>query len=135
MDILMKPIGYIQSPFKEKKHIPKQATISEGISASIQLLNEYEVGIEDIHEGSYGIILFYFHESEGYSLKTISHKTGKMRGIFSTRSPNRPNGIGFSIVKFTKIHGTTIEFQGVDMIDGTPVLDIKPYDEELNPKI
>lgn len=135
MAITMHPIGYIQSPFKDKKDIPKQSVLAQDINASIQLLEEYEEGIDGIKEGSYGIILFYFHKSEGYELKTLSHKTQRVTGLFSTRSPNRPNGIGLSIVKFTKIEGAKIEFLGVDMLDGTPVLDIKPYNKMLNPEI
>lgn len=135
MEILMNPIGYIKSTFKEKKDAPRQSILSENKIATIEVLEEYKEGIEDIKENSYGIIFFYFHKSEGYTLKTISRKTKERLGVFSTRSPNRPNGIGISIVKFTKIADNTIEFQGVDMLDGTPVLDIKPYDKELNPKI
>jgi len=135
MEIKMSPIGYIKSPYKDKKEIPKQSILAEDRKAAIELLEEYKEGIQDIKEGYYGVILFYFHKSEGYTLRTVSHKTGEWTGLFSTRSPNRPNGIGMSIVKFTKIMGNKIEFKGVDMLDGTPVLDIKPYSEELNPKL
>ena len=135
MEIRMRPIGYVHSPFKEKKDIPRQNTLAEDQKATIEMLADYREGIEDIQAGSYGIILFYFHQSEGYALKTVSRKTQEYVGVFSTRSPNRPNGIGLSIVKFTKIEGNSIEFQGVDMLDNTPVLDIKPYDPALNPKL
>lgn len=135
LDINMKPIGYIQSPYKNKKDIPRQGIYSQEVKASIQLLDEYKEGIEGIVEGKYYIVLFYFHKSEKYTMKLISHITQKMTGLFSTRSPNRPNGIGLSIVRFDRIEGTTIEFHGVDMLDGTPVLDIKPYDEKLNPSV
>lgn len=133
MEIIMRPIGYIQSPFKEKKEIPRQNTLAQDQKARIEILEEYREGIEDIQAGSYGVILFYFHQSESYTLKTVSRKTQEYLGVFSTRSPNRPNGIGMSIVKFTKIEGNCIEFQGVDMLDKTPVLDIKPYEQALNP--
>ncbi|GBF34350.1 hypothetical protein DCCM_3462 [Desulfocucumis palustris] len=133
MEIIMRPIGYIRSPFKEKKEIPRQSTLAENQRAKIEILEEYQEGIEDIKAGSHGIVLFYFHQSEGYALKTVSRKTQERLGVFSTRSPNRPNGIGMSIVKFTRIEGNCIEFQGVDMLDNTPVLDIKPYDQTLNP--
>lgn len=134
MEIIMRPIGYIRSPFKEKREIPRQNILAAGQKARIELLDEYQEGIEDIQAGSYGIILFYFHQSDGYSLKTVSRKTQEYLGVFSTRSPNRPNGIGMSIVKFSKIEGNCLEFEGVDMLDDTPVLDIKPYDQALNPK-
>ncbi|MTI47251.1 MAG: tRNA (N6-threonylcarbamoyladenosine(37)-N6)-methyltransferase TrmO [Firmicutes bacterium] len=135
MEIKMSPIGYIKSNYKEKKEIPRQSIFAKDEKATIEILEEYKEGIQDIKEGSYGVVLFHFHKSEEYTLKTVSHKTGEWMGVFSTRSPNRPNGIGMSIVKITKIDGSIIEFQGVDMVDGTPVLDIKPYSEELNPKL
>jgi tRNA (Thr-GGU) A37 N-methylase len=78
--------------------------------------------------------LFYLHKIEEYIL-TVQRKPDESVGIFSTRSPRRPNKIGMSIVKFTKINGNIIEFTGVDMLDGTPVLDIKPYNEALNPQL
>lgn len=134
MKIIMEPIGYIKSPFKEKKEIPKQSTLAEDKKGIIEILPKYIEGIEDIKVNSHGIILFYFHESRKKPLKVVSHKTNKVTGIFSTRSPNRPNGIGVSIVKFTKVEKDKLEFQGVDMLDGTPVLDIKPYSSDLNPK-
>ncbi|HLR36161.1 MAG TPA: tRNA (N6-threonylcarbamoyladenosine(37)-N6)-methyltransferase TrmO [Tissierellales bacterium] len=134
MNIIMEPIGYIRSPFKEKKEIPKQSILAEDKKGIIEILPEYEEGIEDIMVGSYGIILFYFHESKKTPLKVVSHKTNKMTGVFSTRSPNRPNGIGMSIVKFTRVEKNKLGFQGVDMLDNTPILDIKPYSSKLNPE-
>jgi len=131
----MKPIGYVKSPFKEKKEIPRQSIYAEDKRAVIEIEPELVAGIEDIEVGTYGVLLFYFHKSEGYELRTRSRNTGEVKGVFSLRSPNRPNGIGMSIVKFTSIKGNELEFEGVDMIDGTPVLDIKPYVEELNPKL
>lgn len=78
-------------------------------------------------------MLFYFHQSKGYKLTQKAKDTNEFRGVFSTRSPNRPNGVGMSIVKVINIYDNTIEIQGVDMIDGTPIIDIKPYVSELNP--
>ncbi len=133
MEILMKPIGYIRSPYQEKAAAPKQSTLSSGATAVIEMLEEYIEGIADIKEGEYGVILFYFHRSEGYELTTLSRKNNQITGVFSTRSPNRPNGIGMSIVRFIKKEGSYLTFEGVDMLDGTPVLDIKPYNKELCP--
>lgn len=132
MEITMHPIGYIRTSYKDDAEIPRQYIYGYDQKGTIELLEEYREGIKDIEEGSYGVILFYFHQSEGYSLVS---KRRNNKGIYSTRSPHRPNGIGMSIVKFTKIEGTKMEFLGVDMLDGTPVLDIKPYAEDLNPKL
>lgn len=135
MKIEMQPIGYIKSPYKTLDNIPKQSVLSQDKSAIIEILPEYKEGIEGIKENTYGVILFYFHKSTGkVPLKQISHKTNKVRGVFSTRSPRRPNGIGMSIVQFTNVKENKLEFRGVDMINGTPVLDIKPYNAKLNPE-
>lgn len=133
MEITMKPIGFIRSSFKTKDGIARQSKYAEDETGVIEMLEEYKEGIMDIRPNTYGIVLFYFHKSEGFDLRPISHKSGLPTGVFSTRSPNRPNGIGMSIVKFTKNDGKNLTFRGVDMLDGTPVLDIKPYDADLDP--
>ncbi len=127
MEIKMQPIGYIKSPFKTKEEIPRQSIYAKDTKAVIEILEQYREGISDIHAGTYGVILFYFHKSEGYRLRLIPRSREIEVGVFSSRSPNRPNGIGMSVVKFTKNDGRQLEFEGVDMLDGTPVLDIKPY--------
>lgn len=134
MNINMEAIGYIKSEFKEKKELPSQSILNADKKAIIEILPKYLEGIEGIKEDSYGIILFNFHKSDKSPLRVIPHGKDEITGVFSTRSPNRPNGIGLSIVKFTRISGNELEFEGVDMLDGTPVLDIKPYSSELNPK-
>ncbi|NLY35854.1 MAG: tRNA (N6-threonylcarbamoyladenosine(37)-N6)-methyltransferase TrmO [Tissierellia bacterium] len=134
MKIIMEPIGYIKSEFKQKQELPRQSVLNTDKRAILEILPKYKEGIEGIKENTYGIILFHFHQSTSSPLKLIPHGKEEMSGVFSSRSPNRPNGIGMSIVKFTKIEGSTLEFEGVDMLDGTPVLDIKPYNPELNPK-
>lgn len=134
MKIKMEPIGYIKSEYKERSGLPKQSVLNADKKATIEMLPKFVEGIEGIEEDSYGVILFYFHKSTKAPLRTVPHGKEEITGIFSTRSPNRPNGIGQSIVKFTKIEGNKLEFEGVDMLDGTPVLDIKPYSSKLNPK-
>ncbi len=138
MKISMEAIGYIRSDFKKKKDLPTQSTLNPNKKARIEILPEFIEGIEGIKENSHSVVLFYFHESTKAPLRLIPHpdsnRERKETGVFSTRSPNRPNGIGMSIVKFTRIEGNVLEFEGVDMLDGTPVLDIKPYSPKLNPK-
>lgn len=134
MNIAMEPIGYIKSPFKETKEIPRQSILAKNKKATIEILPKFRRGLKGIEENSYGVIIFYFHKSTETPLQLVSHKTNEMTGVFSTRSPKRPNGIGLSIVKFTKVELSKLEFQGVDMVDGTPILDIKPYSSELNPE-
>ncbi|MEW8973172.1 MAG: tRNA (N6-threonylcarbamoyladenosine(37)-N6)-methyltransferase TrmO [Tissierellaceae bacterium] len=134
MDIVMEPIGFIKSPYKDTREIPRQSIYSEDKRAVIEVLPKFSEGLEGIQENAYGVILFYFHQSKEAPLRLLSRKTNEMTGVFATRSPNRPNGIGISIVKFIKIEENRLEFQGVDMVDGTPVLDIKPYSPDLNPR-
>ena len=134
MKITMEPIGYIKSGIDDKKDLPKQSVLNQDKRAVIEISPDYLEGIEGIEENNYGVILFYFHKSTKSPLRVVPHGKDEMTGVFSTRSPNRPNGIGQSIVKFTKIDGNKLEFEGVDMLDGTPVLDIKPYSSKLNPK-
>lgn len=134
MIIKMKPIGYIKSPFKDTSEIPRQSILAEDKKAVIEMLPEFQAGIEDIKENTYSVILFNFHQSKKAPIKVIPHGRDVPTGVFSTRSPRRPNGIGMSIVKITKVEPGKLEFQGVDMLDGTPVLDIKPYSADLNPK-
>lgn len=134
MKISMEAIGYIRSEYKERSELPTQSVLNADKKAIIEISPKYVEGIEGIEAGSYGVVLFHFHKSTKAPLRIIPHGKDEITGIFSTRSPNRPNGIGMSIVKFTKVEGNELEFEGVDMLDGTPVLDIKPYSSKLNPR-
>lgn len=137
MEIMMQPIGVIRTPFKTREDLrlppchPDAPYHDPTVRGSIEVFPEFCDGIKDIEPGSYGMLLFHFDQSTSYKLITHSHGQNRDNvGVFSTRSPNRPNGIGSSIVKFLKVEGCTITFQGVDMLDGTPLLDIKPNSGE-----
>ena len=137
MEIIMRPIGLIKTPFASSEDLrlppchPEAPYFDPEITGVIEIDQEFCDGIKDIEPGSYGMLLFHFDRSKSYKLITRSHGQNRDNvGVFSTRSPNRPNGIGTTIVKFLKIDGCRIEFQGVDMLDNTPLLDIKPYSGE-----
>lgn len=136
MEIEMRPIGYIKTPFKNHRDLnippfkPESPYHDPKVHGVLCLGEEYCQGIADIKPDSYSMILFHFNQSEGYHLTSHSAHSGDEVGVFSTRSPNRPNGIGVSIVKVLTVEGCEITFQGVDMLDGTPLLDIKPYTGE-----
>lgn len=132
--IKLLPIGYISSPYQVRGEAPPQGVYDNETKGVMHIGEKYLNGLADIKEGFQYIVVFYFHKSPGYELTVRSRRTGLLTGVFSTRSPNRPNGIGISVVKITKIDGGTIEFTGVDMLDGTPVLDIKPYIIRDNPQ-
>jgi tRNA-Thr(GGU) m(6)t(6)A37 methyltransferase TsaA len=129
MEIAMKTIGYIRTGYNDDSDIPRQSINNMNEKGTIEILDEFKDGIKDIQAGSYVVVLFYFHKSEYEHL--ISKKRNNA-GIYSTRSPHRPNGIGMSVVKIINRENCKLEFLGVDMLDGTPVLDIKPYIDGLN---
>lgn len=134
MKIEFKPIGYIRSPFKNREDIPRQSVLASDKEAIIEILPEFEKGLLGLKEGENIVVFFNFHKSDSYDLRFKSHSTGDEIGVFASRSPNRPNGIGQSIVLLEKIEGNKLYIKGVDMLDETPLLDIKPYSRGLNPK-
>lgn len=133
-DIRFEPVGIIHSPFQTKTTTPFQAYASEA-EGRVEVFNEYEQGLVGIERNSYIELYFYFHKSKSYSLLPIPHKSKKRRGVFATRSPNRPNPIGYSTVKVLKRNGNILHVKGLDVIDKTPLLDIKPYSPDLYPTI
>lgn len=127
MEIIMRPIGYISSPYQNQQDTPRQGKHKPQVTAMIILDEKYKEGLLGLQAGMQCVVLFNFHKSDDYRLITNSHETGLQMGVFATRSPHRPNGIGMSMITITNITDNIIEFTGVDMLDGTPVLDIKPY--------
>jgi tRNA-Thr(GGU) m(6)t(6)A37 methyltransferase TsaA len=134
--IAMRFIGTIHSPLTDESQIPKgwgARHTSEGI---IQVLPEFERGLKDIEGFSHLYVLWSFHKSEGYDLLVTPPTDNRAHGVFATRSPRRPNPIGLTVVRLIGCVGPRLTVSGIDMLDGTPVLDIKPYlsnvpDEEL----
>lgn len=126
MEISMQPIGIIHTPFKAKEGIPIQSARSTAIGQAVLDL-QYEAGLTDLDGFSHIYLIYTFHQSSGYALQVIPFLDDNLRGLFSTRYPCRPNQIGISIVRILKVRENVIEFEGADMLDGTPLLDIKPY--------
>ncbi|NFB15930.1 tRNA (N6-threonylcarbamoyladenosine(37)-N6)-methyltransferase TrmO [Clostridium botulinum] len=131
--IKLNPIGYIKSPFKNLEDIPPQNIYAKDKKALIEIKEELVEGLKDLDKNSHIIILFYFNKSKDFDLITKTPWSDEKKGVFSTRSPRRPNPIGLSIVKLIEIDHNKIIIKVIDMLDGTPVLDIKPYSKELNP--
>ncbi len=132
MKIEFRPIGIIHSPFFDLKEIPVQPTLARGVKATVEIFKEYQAGLKDLEGFSHIILLTYLHRSKGFSLEIIPHWDSKPRGLFATRSPRRPNPIGFSVVHLLKIEGGILYIENVDLLDGTPLLDIKPYIPEID---
>lgn len=138
MKIEFKPIGVIHSPYKTKQEMPIQAYQSKK-GAEIEVFKEYADGLKDIEGFSHIIILYWFHKSKGYSLHVRPFLDENFRGIFACRHPDRPNPIGISTVKLLERKGNILRVEGIDVLDGTPLIDIKPYipkfDERKDAKV
>ena len=126
-EIRLKPIGIIHTPYKEPKGIPIQGKFEGGITGKIELFPEYQQGLKDIEGFSHIVLIYYFDRSKDEKLISRPFLEDESHGIFAIRSPHRPNHIGFSIVKLEKVENNIITFSEVDILDGTPLLDIKPY--------
>jgi len=127
IEIKYKPIGTVHSTFKKLEGIPIQPTAAKGIKGTVEIFPEYAEGLKDIEGFSHIILICHFHLSKKASLKVKPFMDNQLRGVFSTRAPSRPNPIGLSIVRLVGVEERTLLIQDVDIIDGTPLLDIKPY--------
>ncbi len=130
--IQFSPIGIIHTPFDGREKIPRQGRFGENNEGWVELFPEFAEGLEGLESFSHIYLIFHFHQSEGFSLKQTTPRHHLHLGVFAIRSPRRPNGIGITIVKLNKIEGNLIYFSGADMIDETPLLDIKPYTSEID---
>lgn len=127
MSINITPIGIIETPFDDLKGMPIQPSGADKIQGTIIIDKEYEEGLSDLEGFSHIILLYHFHKSKGYNLMVKPFMDDQQRGLFSTRAPRRPNPIGLSIVQLIKIENNKISIQGIDVLNGTPLIDIKPY--------
>ncbi len=127
MRIQYRSIGVIHTPFIEPKGTPIQPRRSGGARGTIELDPDLADGLADLDGFSHIVVLYHLHRSEGYRLKVVPYLDDVERGVFATRAPRRPNPIGLSVVRLERIEGNTLHIRDVDMLNGTPVLDIKPY--------
>ncbi|MBN1860864.1 MAG: tRNA (N6-threonylcarbamoyladenosine(37)-N6)-methyltransferase TrmO [Candidatus Thermoplasmatota archaeon] len=125
--ITLHPIGVIHSPYKKSKQIPIQGRFKDDVEAYLELKNDYVKGLKDLEKFSHCILIYYFHKSNKITIEGTPFLEDEKHGIFALRSPHRPNHIGFSVVKIQRIQANIMFFTQVDMIDKTPLLDIKPY--------
>lgn len=127
MAITFAPIGIIHSPYTDLEGMPIQPTAAKDVAGTILIASQYEEGLRDLEGFSHIILLYHFHRSSGYSLTVTPFLDTVKRGLFSTRAPRRPNPIGLSIVRLERIDGLHLHILDVDVLDGTPLLDIKPW--------
>lgn len=126
-DITVKPIGIIHSPYKGTKDIPIQGKFKDQVEAFVEVDKKYQEGLIDLEHFSHAILIYHFHESKEEAITARPLLETEEHGIFSIRSPYRPNHIGISIVKIKSIKDNLLYFTEVDVFDQTPVIDIKPY--------
>ena len=123
----MRPVGFVRAPFKETSQIPKGRGAKHEAEGFIELAEEFEAGLTDIEGFSHLYVVWVFHESEGFELMGTPPTDTRPHGVFATRSPYRPNPLGLTVVRLLGRKGRFLRVRGLDMLDGTPVLDIKPY--------
>jgi tRNA-Thr(GGU) m(6)t(6)A37 methyltransferase TsaA len=121
------PIGFVVSPFKETAAIPKGLGAKHEAEGVLEILPAFELGLTGIEGYSHLIVLWAFDRAEGFDLMVTPPSDDRPNGVFSTRSPRRPNPIGLTVVELLRREGGSLHVHGVDMLDGTPILDIKPY--------
>jgi tRNA-Thr(GGU) m(6)t(6)A37 methyltransferase TsaA len=124
---IIKPIGIIRTPFTEKQGTPIQGALVDESSGTAEVFDEFKAGLKDLDGFSHAIFLYYFDRSHGWEPLVVPYLDDRRRGVFATRAPRRPNPIGLTVVKLLSIEDNIIEFKHTDMLDGTPLLDIKPY--------
>jgi tRNA (adenine37-N6)-methyltransferase len=127
MTFSMQPIGFVKSPFREPRDVPKGLGAKHEAEGELEVLAEFEPGLTDIEGFSHLIVLWVFDRSGGYELMGMPPSDNRPHGVFATRSPRRPNPIGLTVVEFVRREGARLQVRGIDMLEGTPILDIKPY--------
>ncbi len=125
--IILHPIGIIHTPHHDIKNMPIQPLAADGIKGYIEIFPEYAAGLKDLDGFSYITLLYHFHKNKGFDLEVVPFMDTEKHGIFATKAPKRPNAIGLSTVKLTDIEGNIVHIEQADMLDGTPLLDIKPF--------
>ena len=132
MRIVYQPIGVVHSPFRDVEGVPIQPTAATGIRGSVEVLPELVEGLQDLDSFSHIVLLYHFHLVRESRLTVTPFLDSRPRGVFAPRAPTRPNPIGLSIVRLLNVEGNILHVENVDIVDGTPLLDIKPYVPEFD---
>lgn len=123
----LKPIGFIESPYMDSKEIPKGLGVKHDAEGILRILPDFEAGLADIEGFSHLFVIWVFDRTAGFDLTACPPSDNRSHGVFATRSPRRPNPIGLTVVQLLRRERTGLHVRGVDMLDRTPILDIKPY--------
>ncbi len=122
-----RPIGFVRSPYKDTGEVPKGLGAKHEAEGVLEILPEFEAGLTDIDGISHLFVIWEFDRAQGYELLGTPPCDDRPHGVFATRSPYRPNPIGLTVVELLRREGARLHVRGVDMLDGTPILDVKPY--------
>ena len=131
MEIKFEPIGIIHSPYTKLHDMPIQPSSARGVKGQVEIYKKYLPALSDLDGFSHIYLLYYFHLTQSVQLKVIPFLDDRERGLFATRAPKRPNPIGLSVVKLIRVEEHILHIENIDVIDGTPLLDIKPYVREM----
>lgn len=129
----MQPIGYIRSPYTDTKSIPKGLGAKHEAEGVLEVAEEFAAGLQDIEGFSHLFVIWLFDRSTDFSLVATPPIDNRAHGVFATRSPRRPNPLGLTVVELLAREGRNLRVRGIDMLDGTPILDIKPYLSSVPP--
>ncbi len=134
MNINLRQIGTIHSPFCQLENMPVQPKGARDMLATIEIKEEFVQGLKDLDGFNFIYLIYYFHKVKEHKLQVLpfNEKTGQKRGVFSTRTPMHPNSLGLSVVELIKVQDNIVTIKGVDILDGTPLVDIKPYIENFD---
>ncbi len=130
----MRPIGRVSSPYKDVSEIPKGLGTKHQAEGSLHIRSEFEAGLKDIEGFSHLIVIWVFDRAKQYELVGTPPSDDRPHGVFATRSPRRPNPIGLTVVELLERKGASLRVGGIDMLDGTPILDLKPYLSSVPPE-
>jgi tRNA-Thr(GGU) m(6)t(6)A37 methyltransferase TsaA len=134
MDIVLHPIGVVRTPYRTRDDVPKGLGTKHAAEGTIEILPELAPGLADIEGFSHLYVIWIFDRAEGYELVGKNPTDGREHGVFATRSPRRPNPLALSVVELLGRDGATLRVRGVDMLDGSPVVDLKPYLSSVPPE-
>ena len=132
--ISMRPIGYVRSAYQDTREVPKGLGAKHEMEGVLEIRPEFEPGLADIEGFSHLFVIWAFDRVEGFDLVATPPSDNRAHGVFATRSPRRPNPIGLTVVELLSREGPVLHVRGVDMLDGTPILDIKPYLSSVPPE-
>jgi tRNA-Thr(GGU) m(6)t(6)A37 methyltransferase TsaA len=130
----MQPIGYVKSPYRDAREVPRGLGTTHSAEGVLEIKPEFELGLTDIEGFSHLFVIWAFDRSEGFELVGMPPSDNRPHGVFATRSPKRPNPIGLTVVELLRREGPRLHVRGIDMLDRTPILDIKPYLSNISPE-